>query len=281
MRRREFLRRTAGSALGWELAVWAAACRIAESSEQAGDPKAGAGPAAGAGQPPAAEMEVVRAAFERAREGRVPLLLLVLPADLGDRREHGQAFGELVLHGPPRAVAALATCQLACARIEAARAALAHELQLPAGPCTALVVEPQTREVRVLRVDLAVPFSGVPMAEEESAIRARIERLASALEGALAPDARSLDLRLGTAARARGLELAPGVAAALDELAARVRGELVAKPPGGAAWATLELCGIRIDHPDLADAPGAPCGTAYVPALSRRFLFYLAEGETR
>ena len=135
--------------------------------------------------------------------------------------------------------------------------------------------------MRGVRVDLAVPFSGVPMAEEEAAVRARIERLASALEGALAPDARALDLRLCAAARARGLELAPGDAAALDELAARVRGELVAKPPGGAAWATVEPCGIHIDHPDLADAPGAPCGTAHVPKLSRRFLFYLVENEAR
>lgn len=29
MRRREFLRNTAGGALGWQLALWAAACELA------------------------------------------------------------------------------------------------------------------------------------------------------------------------------------------------------------------------------------------------------------
>jgi len=274
MRRRDFLTSTAGGALGWPLAVWVAACDHAD----AGSPQDDGEPAPWKA---AAEAERLRAAAQAAHERQEPLLILVLPADALRRHEHGRVWGAFVLRGPPRAVAALATCTLVCVRNEAVRAVLGRTgIVLPDGDCAALVLEPGARTARGLSADLACEPRSFPRSEAEAELRAHLERLGSALEGAIAPSPAVLDRRLRSAAAARRLDVAFGAPLFHVELADRVRGELQAAPPPGTAWATLEPCGMRVDHPLYRPVSG-PCGTAVMPPLSRRFLFYLVDLEPR
>ena len=273
MRRREFLQGTAGGALAWQLAVWSAACGRAQAQASGTAPGAPPHP-----WTPAAELARLRASAQAARDGKRPLLLLILPADRRKRWEHGQAWAELVLYGPPRAVAALATCELACGRLPAAREAFACLVDVPDEELPALVLELETRSVRPVSADLTAKHSPFPSLEADESLRARMQRLAAALELALAPDAAALELRLRAAARERGMNPAPEDALNLEALAERVRAELGTAPPSGAAWATANPCGARVDHP-LARNIGGPCGTAHVPRLSQRFLFYLVDLE--
>jgi len=278
MRRRDFLRATAGSTagvLGWQLGVWSAAASLAEAQESATDEPRGPEP-----WEPAAELARLRASVAAARAGRKPLLVLVLPDDRLARTEHGSAWGQLVRHGPPRAVAALATCELACARTSAILEVVGDAARLPGPPSAALVLELDANVTRPIHVDLAVTRRGpFPSDTYEESLERRLERVSVALLDAIAPDRETLDARLAATARDLGIR-GDDDESAIEKLARATAARLARTPPSGAAWADATGCGIRVDHPRAGNR-GGPCGTGHVPKVAKRFLYYLVDLKTR
>lgn len=193
--------------------------------------------------PPPSGGSLVQDAWSRAQAARKTLVVIVIPADPDLRWEHGRAFGHLLQHGSEATLARIGGCELVCAEMAQVREVLAGVPGVPVGECTALVVAQGQAEA--VNTDLTVPSPWDDAYEQ--AVRDRIARLESALGSLLdgAPAGPPLRYR-----------------------------ETV---PPGAAWATDSGCGVEVDgREELSQM--VDCGMGNVPAIARRFLYYLVQG---
>jgi hypothetical protein len=226
MDRRALLRRLLVGAAGTQLAAWSGGCSVAE---------------------PYASATLLRAEWSLARAGERALLVLVVPP-LRMRRQHGDAWGQLLTSGSDAGLARLAACRLVCAGWPEVRAVLGELPGMPAGPCPALLVASNGRAAPV-RVDLDLaPWSPGDGPEENVARHhERVARMEAALAGVLGDAAGDPD---------------------------RVRAEA----PSGAAWATTWGCGFEVEgHPEQSSR--VFCGMAFAPEIARRFLHYLVASD--
>lgn len=245
-----------------------------------------------------------------------PQLVLVIPADRGERYYRGHAFGELLHHAEDLALARLALFDVSCATPDELRARTGRPLKgepwMVVIDRTALrpVVTPYTDPA--LRIDLErddalvdaridARIARLTAMLEAAAPATMIRRLADAEARALAPHVKEeLDIVLGDAVAPR-LAVAEAATATLlarvlapegdeDWLFERLRAEIVprladltrerllrTRPPAGARWATSGGCGVRIEGAKEHHMIG--CGMGHVPARSRRFLAWLGDYE--
>ena len=78
------------------------------------------------------EDNAVARAFRAAKKAGRPLLVLTIPVDDADKHAHGQAWGQVLNHGPEALLADLALCEVVCAELEVVRAAAPQLPGLPA-----------------------------------------------------------------------------------------------------------------------------------------------------
>lgn len=206
-------------------------------------------------------------AYRRARRGRRPLLVFIIPADPAKRWQRGHAIGAFITHATDAQLAPLALCEVVCAT-----AAHVHLLVpgAPAGEPLAMLIDttavPAT--VDAVTVDLDNPVTvggrGGNWQEREAAankiVQANIDRIAVAVGD-------TIERRAGTAKPA---------------LAASARARLSDIEIPGARWAHSGGCGTTYEHPDKnAPVVAIGCGMGFTPEKSRRFLFLLAKPQTR
>jgi len=197
---------------------------------------------------PLEEVETLSAAFQRAHERGVPMLVLVIPEDPGRRWFAGHAFGELLMHGPDATLARLTQVELVCARMESLR------LLVPSAPKG----EPHMVLVQTDRVPAPSAAVKVDLGSEEawwgdsSGVDTRIEAQAKALD-----------------------RLLPAVA---DEgrNAETFKARLRERVPGS-HWASEGGCGTTIEG--VENQRMYACGMGHVPQRSRRFLYFFDPDE--
>jgi len=245
--RRVFLRRVLAGAAGAPIAAWIGACASRTDSNDGGATRADLNLDA----PPdgRADAELLRAAWSRAKTDGRPLFVLVIP-NVAAQYQHGEAWGQFLLHGDEAALERLAACTLVAAKMEWVRDVLPDIIGLPADTPSALYIPADGKGVAVVRVDADLagpPAWDAPMDEREAVYRERVARLGAAITSALP-------------------------AAAGD--AQRLQGE----PPAGAAWALDTGCAPELlDHPELASM--IACGMAMMPPIATKFLMYLTDLE--
>ncbi len=228
---------------------------------------------------PRGELRRLSEAWAAAADASRPLLILVLPEDMGASWRRGHVFGEWLVHGPAEDLAMLSALTLVCARPQEVRRMLPTVLEdawmVLAHPAGALG---SPRFVRVAVEDLPDGFyRGRPEGAESWT---REQRAAWEDEG--------IDRRIaGTSTAFRVLmEVPPGVSASLnsdtedptegstgDRAGDSARREILGVDPPGARWASSHGCGVRYIHAeDRGVAFG--CGLGHVPARSSLFLSY-------
>ena len=252
-------------------------------------------------------------AYRRAALAGRPVLLVVIPPD-AQKHERGQLWGELLNHGADGQLWPLALVEVVAADLASARRILPS---LPGEEAIAVVVETDGSQ-RSTAVTVDVPSIGwaahppelVGADPEEwlnRRIDQRIERLAGALEAAIAGDVRMLEgradaarARLGAADRTRIDHLlrssarvpadlvraAPaivalaahraGAAVLYARLAAVVREDLVECAMPGARWARNGGCGTTIEELPDDQQVMMGCGMGHVPERSQRFVHFFA-----
>lgn len=202
---------------------------------------------------------ILAAAFHRAREGGKPLLVLVIPADDGQKWGRGQTFGELLNHGSDRDLAPLAGVEVVCATMADLR-----RLVPGAGSGEPLMVLAQPARVPATarQLDVALPAYKDPeydkdysWEKQEKAEDETADRRIAAM-GQLLRDSLGLDER----------RAAP--------LAAEVRARLTKVPPSGTRWANASGCGTEIEGEK--DNLMVMCGMGHTPRKGRRFLYFFA-----
>jgi hypothetical protein len=211
------------------------------------------------GQPKGAaeQAALVAAALRRAQHAKRPLLVFVIPADDAQKRERGQAFGELLNHGGDKDLAPLSDAEVVCATM-----ADLKKVVPGAGTGEPLMVLVKTDRTppAATSLDAALPSYDIANAAgsweerqkaEERITDQRIAALGEMLRKALGADQRKL------AARAAG-----------------VRARLVKQRPPGAHWARSSGCGTRIEG--VNDNVMIGCGMGHVPAKSERFLYFFS-----
>lgn len=101
----------------------------------------------------AAGLAVLSEGYRHAQRAGKPLLVLVIPADGGQKYDRGRAFGEYLNHGSPEQLAPLALCEVACAEMAKLR-----RLVPAAGEGEPLMVLVETDRVpaQVQRLDVAL-----------------------------------------------------------------------------------------------------------------------------
>lgn len=254
-----------------------------------------ASPAAFAWSPPRdgdGEVGLVREAWWRAALSGKPLLVVTIPDDGNAKREHGNAWGELLNHGSPRALANLAACQVVCASDDGVRRALAgHPGGLPSARI-ALLLEPHIATSCALDRELApVAFEWRSEGDEYvAAVERRMGRLEADLGALIAPDRATLERRVreaGAYPTGAGPVNAQDMPSALlrlmaedddsllPPLAERARAELTTAPPPGARWASRSGCGTEIEG-EVNERAWA-CGMGHTPEVSRRFLYFFKD----
>lgn len=252
MQRRDFLRRALTGAAGAQLAAWTGACAGRDTNQS--DSGSGAQDVVEdlrADVPPNgyASPALLRAAWDRARQTERPIFVLVIPS--GETRwAHGEAWGELFLHGSEDLLGRLAACEIVCAEMTAVHEVLGEVKGIPREECTALLVDASGARARSMSADVNLerwPDWNEPEEEQAKPFRERIARLERGLGGLLPWNSADAELLAGA-------------------------------PPGGAAWATSMGCGADVDgHPEIG--AGIACGMGHVPDIAQRFLYYLVDGE--
>ncbi|HEX2574575.1 MAG TPA: hypothetical protein VH877_33825 [Polyangia bacterium] len=176
----------------------------------------------------AAALAVLSEGYRRAQRAGKPLLVLVIPADGGQKYDRGRAFGEYLNHGSAEQLAPLALCEVACAEMAKLRRlapavgegeplmVLIETDRVPARVqrLDATLGEDREGDWRVVDDDPADPPPKKKETEEErwqrryearqrradAAIARRIERIAALVREAVQPDLARLEER---AARVR------------------------------------------------------------------------------
>ncbi len=248
-----------------------------------------------------ADVERLGVALRGARSEGKPLLVLVVPENGAARLERGTAIASLLRLGPVEALADLASCRVTCATL----AQLSEHAPVPPadGEPWAALVEP-AGDVRIVCATLP-PLPPPNMVDHRDLVARRSAILGAALSDAIAGDREVLERRardaraaldvteiaaieasLATPAELDGALVERGAAllrlAAEDGHRARLlrvladatERRLVHGSPAGARWATALPCGYAIDGEEPVVYP---CGMAFVPEHSKRFLrFYVA-----
>jgi hypothetical protein len=203
-------------------------------------------------------------AFRNARRAGRSLLVIVIPADDGQKYDRGRAWGELINFGSDEQLAPLSSVEVACATMDALKLVVPHEVR--GEPFFAIVAAGATPStVRAFDVELPSyeeaerprKITWEMMVEEEDLVSdRRIAALAGALRSALG--------------------------AATGDLAARaahVRERLKDGPPLGAQWARGGGCGVTVEGAD--NGVMFACGMGHVPTKSRRFLYFFARERSQ
>lgn len=252
MKRRHFLGATAA---GLATTAWPAFIQTAFGDGAAcdanGNPKAAAPQAA-----------VVASAFHRAQQAKRPLLVLVIPANDGDKYDRGRAFGELLNHGADKDLAPLSDAEVLCATLADLKKVVPN-----AGDGEPMMILVKTDKVPAVVTPLSVelPAYGYQgqvaewaeaQKEEDKIAAKRIGALGGLLRSALGSDERKV-----------------------AERAASVRAKLVKKPPPGAQWANSHGCGTTVEG--VEDNMVMGCGMGHVPAKSGRFLYFFSRERRR
>ena len=250
-------------------------------------------------------------ALTRADRAGKPLLVLVVTRRGGNER--AMAFGELINHGTPDALALLACCEIVCAPMSAVRDSM-HDAG--EGEPLMLLVETDGSTPRLHRMDGSLPVVAArttarnePSAnEEDNIIDQRIEFLTALLEHAIAPndavvtrraaqtrarlaasDLRALESLLSNGhppATARDADRAAALVmlaarehpAAHTRLVERLRDAAHARIRDrripGSRWAHSFGCGTTYEGEN--DNAMFGCGMGHIAARSQRFLDFFA-----
>lgn len=207
MKRRTFLSTAARTAVMASWPAWLASAFAAESAKADS----------------AADLAVLSEGYRRAQRAGKPLLVLIIPANDGDKYFRGQVFGEYLNHGSPEQLAPLLLCEVVCATM-----ALLRRLVPTAGDGEPLMVLVETdrvpaevqhlsetltarkhrREVSEVDLDAELPPKKKEKEEERwrrryeagqrlenKAVDARIDQLAQLVHGAVMPSLKVLTQR--------------------------------------------------------------------------------------
>lgn len=216
-------------------------------------------PTAWASGSPKEQRAVLSNAWRSAAQRKVPLLVLVIPPDDGDKWPRGQVLGEWLNNASDAQLAPLSQVEVVCATVADLRK-LVPGIKA-ADDAWFVWVDPQAPEAaKVLNVTLPAPPPNRPDygdegfygEKHEEWVRLKIAGNTIAIEGVLGP----LLADLGT------VEV---------NAAQAVRAKLIDEPPPGAHWAIAGGCGTHVEGVETSMAIG--CGMGHVPAASRRFLY--------
>lgn len=192
-----------------------------------------------------------------------PVLVLIIPADDGDKWIRGKALGEWLNNASDAQLAPLAQVELVCATVADLERLIPGQVQ---GEPWMVWVDPATTQVVPVSVTLPPPppppGDGSPQDWYEAQDAWDAQRVAAnvaAIDAALAP------------------ALVPVPDAQVPALAQQVRARIVESAPAGAHWANAWGCGTEIEGIELVSA--VDCGMGHVPARSRRFLYLFDVAE--
>ena len=212
-------------------------------------------------------------ALGRARAGRRPLLVMVIPADAEEAWTRGTALGAFLNHGPEDAIAALGTVELVCMRV----AELARVIRNVGGAePLLLLIDPAQSPALVTAFDAALPVhvqtAVDPYDDRDAFERARAVEDAR-IDAVIAAVAGQVMRALG--ARLRGLSPAQRA-----EALTRARAVIQHRIPGS-YWMTQAGCGADIEEPP-PPAPGEvvlgyDCGMGHTPTRAQRFLNFFVQ----
>ncbi|HXU67778.1 MAG TPA: hypothetical protein VN947_00540 [Polyangia bacterium] len=184
-----------------------------------------------------------------------PQLVIVIPADDGQKYRRGEMWGEYLNHGEPSQLAPLAHVDVSCATM-AELGALAKDVK---GEPLAILFS-QGGGVRVL--DATLPEYNVGRRfdpkNDDAIVDKRIAVMSKMVAGAL-PPVPSGEVRAA---------------------AARVIRAVRETPPAGSHWANASGCGpatVENMKEDDGEVVGYGCGMGHVPAKSSRFLYFFAK----
>lgn len=186
---------------------------------------------------------IVAEGFHRAAKRGVPLLVLVVPEDVGLRYSRGQALGEFLNFGLDDDVSRLHEVELVAATTEQLRVLVPD---LPRTEPLMFLVDTSSVPSRTVALDAELGFVG------DVAVDLRIEAIASLIRGALNPVANPTKRT--------------------EELRASVLSEAIP----GSRWANTRGCGIEIEGE--SNQLMARCGMGHVEWRSQRFLHFFDVG---
>jgi hypothetical protein len=242
-----------------------------------------------------------------------PLLVLHVSDDLERRWRLGEIFGLFLMHGRDAELAALATCDLACATTAELKdcgldLAQVHALVLAPGaqPAVALEGEFPFEDIHADPEDeLAFEWSKENL---DKLMRANAEAnyawIAEQLGRALGPGSVAFEFGCRLERQRHG-ELGDGATPTLERALARpflaleraerlpeqraewqralagvTRERWVRASPKGSSWANAGFCGRRYENlPSAARQVSRMCGMAQTPEYTRRFLYLFTADE--
>lgn len=160
-------------------------------------------------------LATLSAAYRRAQQSGKPLLVFVIPKERGLQYDRGERFGELLNWGAPEAMAALALCEVVCARMAELRTLFPrlaeHEpamllVETDALPARTVALElPEPAPAQVVEPEGSLEL-GAPAEQwedrrrrEEQKIDDRIAALGQVMREAIAKDEPMLARRAGQA----------------------------------------------------------------------------------
>ena len=184
-----------------------------------------------------------------------PQLVIVVPADDGQKYRRGELWGEYLNHGEPAQLAPLAQVEVSCATMKEL-GALAKDVK---GEPLALLFE---RDGSVHALDTRFPDYASTMRFDPK------------------NDDAVVDKRIAAVSAMVKKALPPVPAGELHAAAARVVRAVREQPPGGSHWANASGCGpatVENMKDDSNEVVGYGCGMGHVPAKSSRFLYFFAK----
>lgn len=242
----------------------------------------------------------VSAAFRKAVAVGKPLLVIVIPAEAGQKHERGELWGEVLNHGSPSTWAALACAEVVCATAAALNVVVPG---LVAGEPLFALVETDTLPVTASSHTVAVPDyprdwgrgGGADWQQrQEQEKQLGLQRIAllgglieqalfGANSGALERPllARRVEQTRSTLADTGGARTDDNGASLLvqagdvDRATAAAMARLKVARVRGSKWAVGGGCGVSVEGEN--DDVGIACGMGHTPALSRRFLYWFTK----
>ncbi|HEX9100735.1 MAG TPA: hypothetical protein VF997_00960 [Polyangia bacterium] len=184
-----------------------------------------------------------------------PQLVIVVPADDGQKYRRGELWGEYLNHGAPAQLAPLAHVDVSCATMKEL-GALAGDVK---GEPLALLFE---RDGSVRALDTKYP---------DYAAATRFDPK---------DDDAIVDKRIALVSAMVARALPPVPADEVRAAAARVVRAVREQPPAGSHWANASGCGpatVENMKDDSDEVVGYGCGMGHIPAKSSRFLYFFAK----
>ena len=184
-----------------------------------------------------------------------PQLVIVIPADDGQKYRRGDFWGEYLNHGEPAQIAPLAHVDVSCATM-AELGALAKDIR---GEPLAILF---SRDGSVRALDATVPEYKPARGWDRKDDDAQVDR------------------RIAVMAKMIGGALPPVPAGEVRAAAARVIRAVREVPPAGSHWANASGCGpptVENMKEDDDEVVGYGCGMGHIPEKSARFLYFFAK----